>query len=593
MKKFFLSVLSSFVGAWLAIVLSGVVVVIILISLIGISMSSENVGLEEGSVLKIDLSGVISERNVAPEFDVSMLTSGEISMSQSLETLTNAIKEAKENSNVKAIYVECGSVEAAPATINAIKQSLEDFKSSGKKVYAYADEMTQGAYYIVCNADKIFLNPEGAVSLKGLGGYTPYFKELLDKLGISFQVVKVGEGKSAVEPYILSSMSQYARDKHAHMYNELWDIIKSDLAKANDVTPAKIDSLINIEHIAFSPAKVALEQKLVDALYYRHEVEEEISKDLGQTGRLEKTTSPTVLSDIRNTNEMMKGYSDQIAVLYAVGGIDDGSNQGIVSEDLVKEILRLADDESVKGLVLRVNSPGGSAFGSEQIWEALEVFKKSNKPYAVSMGDYAASGGYYISAGADKIFADPLTITGSIGIFGLIPNVEDLLRSKLGVNMELVATNPDAVYPSGVKPMTDQQLAVMQNMVERGYELFVKRCAEGRNKSIDEIKALADGSAIAATDAKKLGLIDEFGSIDDAVKWVAEKAKLNSYAVCDYPKVPISVFDYLSMFSEDSMTKLIYSDKFDLMESKIVEMFRNMLDNNVIYAKMPEIIVEM
>lgn len=592
MKKFFLSVLSSFVGAWLAIVLSGAVIIIVILAILG-STATQQMSVAQDSVLKIDLNGEITERGSAGDVNMSTLMSGEIKTAQTLDVLLDAISEAKHNPNIKAIYINCEYVAASPATLNTLRNALNEFKQSGKKIYAYADNMTQGAYFTVCNADYIYLNPEGALELCGLGGYTPYYKGLLDKLGVEFQVVKVGEGKSAVEPYILNTMSPYARNKHEELFSSMWDVIKQDISAAKGINTEKIDSLINDFHIRFQPAEFALKENLVDELCYRHKAEENISAELNMEGRLTNTVAPSLLAEMYRANERMNYQADQVAVLYACGGIDDAMSSGIKSNELVSQILTLADDDNVKGLVLRVNSPGGSAFGSEQIWEALETFKATGKPFAVSMGDYAASGGYYISCGAQKIFADRLTITGSIGIFGLIPNLDNLLTDKLGVNFELVATNPKAMYPSGVKPMTAEQTEVMQKMVERGYELFVKRCAEGRNISIDELKKIADGSAIDAVNAKELGLIDEFGSVDTAVKWVANQAKLQEYSVCDYPEITPTIWDYVGMFSDESYTNIIEKIKNSSIETKFYKVIMSLINGDKVYAKMPEMLIEL
>lgn len=559
MKKFFLNALSSFVGTWVALILAGLVTALIIFAVVTRIFGQSLVKLEENSVLEIKLEGTIIERESGTDFSIFSLLTEDFSNTMSLSTLETAIKEAKENKNIKAIYIDCGSMSAAPATLQALRASLIDFKSSGKKIYAYADYMTQGAFYVASVADEIALNPAGGVSFSGMGGTTMFYKGFFDKIGLSFQAVRVGKGKAAVEPFTQDTMSSVARTQNIQLMDTLWNGITRDIAKSRSVvTPQYLDSLINIEYISQKPASYILEAKIVDRLEYRHAFEERIAKAVGQGDELNRRISPSDLA--MYADHPTKEDKNQVAVLYACGGIDDVmGGGGIDSEELVKSILELKNDDNVKALVLRVNSPGGSAFGSEQIWEALNTFKKSGKPYIVSMGDYAASGGYYISAGADRIFANPLCITGSIGIFGLIPNVEGLMK-KLGLNTEMVATNPSAQFPNLYRPLDEKQYAAMQSMVEDGYDLFVKRCAEGRNMSVDKIKEIADGRPLAASVAKYYGLVDELGNLDDAVKYAAQKAKLKEYVVVSYPEVSISLKDILSGLSA-SVAKLTGSLK--------------------------------
>ncbi len=577
LKKFFLNLLSSFMGAWLAIVMSGLCLFLVVLGIIGIAAGS-GMTVEKGSVLKIDLQGELIEReNVSDLNVIDMISSGTADV-QTVETLVAAIKEAKNNDDIKAIYLDCGSLSAAPASVNAVRDALVDFKKGGKKIYAYADQYSQGAYYVATAANELYLNPMGSVDLHGVGGESLFYKDLFDNIGVEFQVVRVGEGKSAVEPYTQNYMSEYARRQSMELLDTIWSGLRGTIALSRGLVSSEVDSLINRDIPAIRDGEFAKKHKLVDGTMYRHAFEKHIADAVGQKDGLEKTVAPSLLASSGEAfNAMNMGGKNQIAVLYACGGIDNGYG-GINSGNLVDEIISLGKNDNVKGLVLRVNSPGGSAYGSEQIWEAIEWFKKQNKPVAVSMGDYAASGGYYISCGANRIFADKYTITGSIGIFGLIPNIHGLLE-KIGVNSEMVATNPDAQLFTLLNPLNDHQLASLQEMVNDGYEIFVKRCAEGRGIPVDSIKSIADGRPIAATVAKRYKLVDEIGSLQKAVEWTAAKAGISKkYNVGTYPVAEPNIF--LSMMQSKNVqlpasVQALLGEK--QLDAEVVRQLRNIL----------------
>lgn len=538
LKKFFFQVLTSFMGAWIAIVLAGAVAVIMAFALIGSFASGQSSGLEKDSVLRITLDGTLEERESSPRFDFSSVLAGQGESVHTVETLVAAIKEAKVNDKVKAIYLDCQGMSGAPASFHAVREALVDFRQSKKKIYAYADSYSQGDYMLASAADEIVMNPAGAVSLTGLGGASLFYKGFLDNIGVEIQAVRVGKGKAAVEPYTATEMSEVARSQSMALFDTLWLGMRQEISNpSRGLTPAEIDTLISRDLVSLKPAKFALDKKLVTALEYRHRYEDKIAKACGQKDGLDKVISPKELVSATGTPMFEANADNQVAVLYACGGIDDfmGSG-GINSAEIVDEVLALAKNDKVKALVLRVNSPGGSAYGSEQMWEALETFKKTGKPFVVSMGDYAASGGYYISSGAQRIFADKFTITGSIGIFGLIPNVNGLLK-KLGLNPQMVATNPDAMFPNMFYPLTDRQLEAMQQMVQNGYELFVKRCADGRHTTVAKIEQIADGRPLAASVALSYGLVDELGSLDKAIAYAAAQAKLKKWHAVAYPNV--------------------------------------------------------
>ncbi|WP_204456794.1 signal peptide peptidase SppA, partial [Barnesiella sp. CU968] len=488
--------------------------------------------------------------------------------------------------NIDALYIKCGAALASPATFNAIREAVKEFKKTGKKVYAYGDVYTLGTYYVASVSDKIFLNPYGEIAIQGLGSTSMYLKGLFDKLGVEFQVVKVGTFKSAVEPYISTQMSEPARAQLDTLFSTMWDFMKDGICdNRKKLSGSEIDSLVN-NGLMFSTAEFAAESGFVDEVVYERVMDERLAKLIDVDKKKLNFVSPsTLIGQLPWTD----AYSSKnnIAVLYATGEIVDGASTGINYQKLVPIITQLADDDKIKGLVLRVNSPGGSAFGSDQIGEALDYFQSKKKPLAVSMGDYAASGGYWISCGADRIFADPLTITGSIGIFGLIPNVKGL-SDKLGINPQSVSTNPAADFPTLFTPMDEKQLSIMQKYVETGYDRFIKRVATGRKMTEAKVRQIAEGRVWNAMKAKEIGLVDELGSLKDAIEWTAKKADIYSkYDVSVYPVYEPSFWDVISMGDIEAvrMMKAVSDGDFDEAGMHIA---MKILSRSRILARMPE-----
>lgn len=593
LKKFFLNTLSSFVGAWLALVLVVVSSMILLFGMIGSGIASEMGDAEQlksKSILTIDLSGAISERESATAPDLTSLVQGDLSKPQNLNVIVEALAEAARNRDISAVYLKCGALEASPAACYTIRQAVQKYKESKKPVYAYADTYSMGTYLIASAADRVYMNPQGMMEMQGMSSTVLYYKDLLDKLGVEFQVVKVGTFKSAVEPYIMNSMSDPARAQMDTLLGNMWGVIKKNISETRKgVTPQEIDSLVSKAYITFAPAKTSVEAGLVDSLVYERTINAKFAALTGQDVDDVNFVSPgTLVKQIPWSTAY--GSKNRIAVLYAVGEINDVSQDGINYHNLVPVITELADDDNVKGMVLRVNSPGGSAFGSDQIGEALDYFQSKGKPLAVSMGAYAASGGYWISAGADKIFANPLTITGSIGIFGLIPNVKGL-ADKLGVNPQTVSTNPNAQFPSLTESMTDEMKGVMQQYVNRGYEDFVGRVAKGRKMSVPAVKRIAEGRVWDAVSAKRIGLVDSIGSLNDAIEWVASKAKiLDKYNVAAYPEYKPSFWDMLpsNLSSMTAMRRMLEPKPEEMMIMKMRELLRR----ERIQARMADIKIE-
>lgn len=542
MKKFLLIVCGSFVGTTIALIvfmLTSVVMSIAIMSL-GSQMGKASSSVQKSSILYLKLNGEIAEREGGGDVSMLDMMQGNNTSSIGLNTLLASIDKAKTDKKIEGIYIECEGASAAPATLFTLRKALKSFKQSGKWIYAYGNEgIDQGDYYLASVADSIFINPVGAVDVHGMASAVPYFKKLLDKVGVEMQVIRVGTFKSAVEPYMLEDMSEANRLQTEHYMGSIWHNMRDSMAADRKIEVAKFDQMTDSMLVTLDPDSL-VKCKVVDALCYPNEMEARL-KTLTKLDKDEDLRLVDPADYAPDVEETVSG--DHIAVLYAVGEIVQTSDEGpmgvtdgIVGEKMVKQIKDLQDDEHVKGLVLRVNSPGGSAFASEQIWKALEDFKASGKPLAVSMGDYAASGGYYISSGAQRVFAEPTTITGSIGIFGMIPCYEELAENKLGVHMATVKTNENADFGIMTKRMTPSQRNAMQQMVNRGYDLFTKRCAQGRHVTQDSIKHIAEGRVWDGMTALKIGLVDELGSLESAIKWVAQKANMKKdYKTQNYP----------------------------------------------------------
>jgi len=540
MKKFILIVCGSFVGAFLALIFLFMSMIISFAVMGAMGMGGKSsTAVSKHSILKIDLGTEISERGGDEPVDMmAMMMNQGVPSSLGLNTVLSAIENAAENDKVEGIYIECNGVSAAPATLKTMRRALKEFKKSGKWIVAYGYEgINQADYYLASVADSIYLNPVGSVDLHGMASVTPYMKKMFDKIGVEMQVVRVGTFKSAVEPYMLEDMSDANRLQQEHYLGTIWKEMLDSIAADRKLTYDALNSLCDSVVMTFS-ADVLMQDKLVDKLAYRGQMDDilrartKVDKDKD----LKFVTPDDLASSLEDPV-----LGDHIAVVYAVGEIDGSGSfgsteEGINSEKLSETIHDLMEDDNVKGMVLRVNSPGGSAFGSEQIWKAVQDFKAAGKPVAVSMGDYAASGGYYISCGADRIFAERTTITGSIGIFGVIPSFNELVENKLGVHMASVKTNENGDMAAVGKKLTPAQRAALQNMVNEGYELFTKRCADGRHVTQDSIKQIAEGRVWDGITAKQIGLVDEFGGIREAVAWVAKKAKLgDDYKTQNYP----------------------------------------------------------
>ena len=533
MKDFLKYVFATITGIIILTIIMGILSVI---SLVGLAASNAGTTpVEENSVFTLKLSGLMEERTF--ENPLNMIT-GQVTTNLGLDNILKAIAKAKDNEDIKGIYIEAGAFSSdTPASTHAIREALLDFKKSGKWIVAYADSYEQSTYYICSVADKIFLNPDGMVDWHGLAS-TPYFlKDLLAKFGVKYQLCKVGKYKSAPEMMTADGMSEPNREQVTAYINGIWQVMLKDVSDSRKIPVDSLNAYADRFVMLSEPADY-VKMKLVDKLMYTDEVKGEIKKLL-KIDADEKIAQLT-LSDMEGVRGK-KDDGEQIAVYYAYGTIVDSPSadmiqqeHNIVAQDVCKDLEKLANDDNVKAVVLRVNSPGGSAYASEQIWHSI-MNLKAKKPVVVSMGGYAASGGYYISCPANYIIAEPTTITGSIGIFGMFPDFSGLLTEKLGVKFDEVKTNKHAAFGTIARPFNDEEMALLDQYIGRGYELFRKRVADGRKQSIEQIEEIAQGRVWLGNDALSIKLVDAIGSLDDAIKKAAELAKVKEYHTSNYP----------------------------------------------------------
>ena len=531
MKDFFKFTLATITGIILTSIVMFVISIIVVFSMLS-STETETV-VKKNSIMMLDLNGSLVERtsdNIFKElFDKEDSTYG-------LDDILASIKKAKENDDIKGIYIQATSLNANFASLQEIRDALNDFKKSGKFIVAYSDNYTQGMYYLSSVANKVLLNPKGAIEWRGLASQPLFLKGLLEKLGIEMQVFRVGTYKAAVERFSATEMSPANREQVTAYITSIWNEIITDVAASRKIS---VDSLNNYANrmLMFYPAEQTVKSGMADTLIYKNDVRDYLK----QLAKIDKDDDLAVLGLDEMINVKKNTPKDKsgniIAVYYAFGEIDGGSSStdedGIISNEVIKDLRELKEDKDVKAVVLRVNSPGGSAFGSEQIWEAVCQLKKE-KPVIVSMGDYAASGGYYISCAADTIVAEPTTLTGSIGIFGLIPNAKGL-TDKLGLSFDVVKTHKFADFGNIMRGMNTDEQTLLQMYINQGYDLFVSRCAEGRKMSKNEIEKIAEGRVWTGEAAKKIGLVDLLGGIDKALEIAVKKAKVEGYTVVGYP----------------------------------------------------------
>ena len=580
MKDFIKFTFASLLG----VVLAGIVFTILgIITMVGMVASSDTeTVVKENSIFKLDLEGTLSERVQDNPFQSLM---GNDMQSYGLDDILSSIRKAKENENIKGIYLQAGMMDASFASLEEIRNALKDFKESGKFIVAYADQYTQGMYYLASVADKVIVNPQGSISWHGLASETIFFKDLLKKVGIEMQIFKVGTYKSAVEPFIATEMSDANREQVSAFLNSIWGRLLEDVSTSRGISADVLNKYAD-DMMDLKQADTYVTCGLADTLLYKDGVLNYLKQLSGRES--DESLRTLSLEDMKNVkrNTPLDKSGNIIAVYYAFGGIDDTTSpeEGINSEKVISDLRKLREDETIKAVVLRVNSPGGSAYGSEQIWREV-VLLKGEKPVIVSMGDYAASGGYYISCAADSIVADPTTLTGSIGIFGMFPNMEGLLTDKLGLHFDMVKTNQFSDMGVLNRPFNATEKEAMQKYINNGYELFVQRCADGRGMSVEAIKKIAEGRVWTGAAAKELGLVDELGGLDRALEIAAQKAEVETYSIVNYPGKS-SVFSSLLEQGKDSYINAQMDESLGEYYNYI-KLVQNLKNADRIQARMP------
>lgn len=582
MKDFIKYTMATVVGLVLVSIIMGILTFVSMAGMIASEGMSSPI--EKKSVLRITLKGSITER-AGEENPLSKL-GGETTQQIALDQALQALEKAAKNDKIEGIYMEGGILSAYPAEVQELRQALLEFKKSGKWIIAYADTYSRSAYYLCSVADKVYLNPIGMLDWSGLSSNPMFFTGLMKKLGIKMQVFKVGTYKSAVEPYIAEQMSDANREQVSSYQQSIWNNMLKDVAKSRKTTAEALNSLADSLTILSGP-EASVKGGLVDKLCYQ----DEVKKILKNKAKMEEDESLRFvsISDVAMSEELNDKVDDEIAVYYAYGEIKEDITGGfaqesaITSKQMTKDLQELREDDDVKAVVLRVNSPGGSAYASEQIWREVQLLSKE-KPVIVSMGALAASGGYYISCGANKIFAEPTTLTGSIGIFGMIPDATELLTDKLGLSFDVVKTNAHSDFGAMGRPLNESECRLMQAYINQGYELFTGRVAQGRKISQDSVKAVAEGRVWTGEQAMKIGLVDKLGNLNDAIAAAAKAAKIEKYSVGRYPE-PAPWF-----------ASLLQEKKADYMDSQMrsalgefypaFSLIRNLKNQDAIQARM-------
>ena len=584
MKSFFKNVLSTIVG----VVLSVVVVVLLFIGIISIAVSSldsdKETKVKANSILKITLSKPIVDRASDNPFENLSITNMDPETEIGFKSILDNIEKAKTDDRIKGIYLNVPFVNAGLSQTEEIRNKLLDFKKSGKFIISYAENYSQNGYYLSSVADEIFLNPEGIFELKGFSAQIIFFKGLLEKLDIEAQVIRHGKFKSAIEPFILDKMSKANREQISLLLTTISDNILDSIASQRGLTLSRVEELA--DNLELNTAVNCLENNFVDALIYQDELENKLKSKLGEEAKLQLIS----LSKYNNAKVEKQGKisRDKIAIIYATGEINSGKGdlKSIGSETTAKAIKKAREDERVKAIVLRVNSPGGSALASDVIWRETTL-AKAEKPLVISMGDLAASGGYYIACAADTIVANPTTITGSIGVFGLIPNLQHFYKNKLGITIDTVNTSKHADFGGMHRRLTSFEKAKIQDHVEGIYATFISHVAEGRNMSTAAVDDIGQGRVWTGYDAKRLGLVDVLGGLETAIDIAADLAELSDYRLVSLPKKedPLETF-IKEITGEESK----YITNYLGIDRKFVKSVENLLKGEKIKARMPFIL---
>lgn len=580
-RKFWRVVFGSMLGFFFSTILVSILYVAMMVGMIA-SLSSaaeETKTIKDNSILKVDLSQQISERSIATPFD----NMSNYNTPLGLNDILASIKAAANDPKIKGIFLCAPEVAASPATMKEIHDALLKFKESGKFIYAYSDSYGQNGYYLASVADKIVMNPTGNLLIKGYAFQIMFYKGLLDKLDVDVQVIRHGQFKSAVEPYILDKMSEANNKQMTVLANTLWNTLSKDIATSRGIPVERLNQIV--DNLSCFDPDSALRMKLIDQLAYSGDMERMLKNKVavGENEKLSLVSISNYVKTIKNDSKA----SNKIAVVYAVGEIRDGkgdNDTGIFSDSFIKEFRKAYNDKDVKAIVLRVNSPGGSAMASENIWREIDLAKKAGKVIVTSMGDYAASGGYYISCNSDYIIAQPNTLTGSIGVFGMVPSFQKALQNKLGITIDGVKSNQHSDFMTGFRAMDESELAVMQNMVEQTYGLFTKRVADGRKMKVAEVDSIGQGRVWAGKDAIAIGLVDKLGSLDDAIAKAAQLAKVSNYKLVYYPQQK-SFFEKLFTAKDDEVEMAMKSKLGDLYF--MYQGLNQVLSREGVQARMP------
>lgn len=583
MKDFIKYTTATVVG----IILTSVIMTIISIVSIAGMIANESVSskIEDNSILRIKLQGAISER-AEDTNPISMLSQGEM-QDIALDNALVALKKSAESDKVKGIYLEGGILSAQPAQLQELRQALLQFKKSGKWIVAYGDQYSRAAYYLCSVADKVYMNPIGMLDWSGMASSPIFYKGLLEKVGVKMQVFKVGTYKSAVEPFVCEEMSPANREQVQSYLSSIWGNMLKEVAESRNLEVEALNALADSMMILALP-QTSVEGGLVDRLCYKDEVKSELKNRLELKD--DDNLTFTTINDIANADGFNEKIKDEIAIYYAYGEIVDdkaaafSQEHAITAKEMTKDLQDLKDDDDVKAVVIRINSPGGSAYASEQIWHEVQLLKEK-KPVIISMGGFAASGGYYISCGADSIYAEPTTLTGSIGIFGMVPDASELLTQKLGLNFDVVKTNALSDFGSTGRPFSEEESRMMQAYVNNGYELFTGRVAEGRQISQDSVKVIAEGRVWTGEQALGLGLVDKLGNLDDAVASAASKAGLEKYTTSTHPDIQPWYTNLLDKTGSDYMDSQLRNALGDYYPA--VRLMRNVSKMSPIQARMP------
>lgn len=588
MRQFFKFLFASMLG----FVLGSILLIFILVGMISAAVSSlddEKVTeVKSNTVLFLDFKKPIVDRASKNPFENLSFNSFDTEGSTGLNTILDNVRKAKADKNIKGIYLELSTINTGIATVEEIRNALLDFKKSGKTIISYSEVYTQKSYYLASVADKIYMNPQGAMELKGLGAEIMFYKGLLDKIEVETQVIRHGRFKSAVEPFILEKMSNDNRLQTRGFMQNIWNFMLGNIAASRKISVEELNSLTN--NFSIREPEDAVKYKLVDKLVYKDEVIEEL-KTL--TGKTKKDDQPQLITLSKYSkspdNEKKSLKDDQIAIIYASGEIEsgEGASDKIGSETVSKAIREARLNDKIKAIVLRVNSPGGSALASEVIWREAELANKV-KPVVVSMGDVAASGGYYISAASRKIFASPNTITGSIGVFGLIFNAQKMFNNKLGIAFDTVKTNRLSDFGSMTRPLTAEEKQIFQQGVEKVYDTFTKRVANGRKMEQANVDSIGQGRVWSGVEAKKIGLIDEFGGLNDAIAAAAKMANVTKFRTVELPKQKDPFKEILSELGNEAETKYLNYKLGD--EAKYFNKAQELLRMQGIQARLPYVI---